>query len=117
MDQTDAFRILASADRQLILHELVAGTESVSVITLSQRVAARRHKIPPETVSDTQAERAQVRLVHLHFPRLEEREVITVDWDDREVALTDSENVDALLTAATELDQWPPDDLMCAPST
>ena len=112
MKRTDAFRVLASADRQLVLHELVRGPDPVTVDTLSQRVAARRHRVPPGTVSDAQAERAQIRLVHQHFPQLEERDLIAVDWKEREVSLTDSENVDALLDAAGELEQWPPNDLL-----
>lgn len=112
MNRTDAFRVLASADRQLVLHELVRRPEPIAVGALSRRVAARRHRVRPERVSDAQAERAQIRLVHRHFPRLEERDLIAVDWDDREVSLTDDENVAALLEAAGELEQWPPNDLL-----
>lgn len=112
MDRTDAFRVLASADRQLVLHELIDRDESMSVGTLSQHVAARRHRISTETVCDAQADRAQIRLVHLHFPQLMEQNVITVDWENDEVSLTDTDDVDVLLEAAEELDRWPPTDLV-----
>ena len=111
MKRTDAFRVLASADRQLVLDELCRRSEPVTVGTLSRRVAARRHRLPPDTVSDAQADRAQIRLVHRHFPRLEDRGVIAVDWSEREVSLADGETVDTLLEAAAELEQWPPTDL------
>ncbi|WP_440771519.1 DUF7344 domain-containing protein [Natronorubrum sp. DTA28] len=111
MDQRDAFRVLASADRQFVLHELVDRDDSVSVDALSQAVAARRHRVSPEAVSDAQADRAQVRLVHLHFPQLMDRNIITVDWADDEVSLADTEHVDVLLEAAEELEPWPPNDM------
>ncbi|WP_436347984.1 DUF7344 domain-containing protein [Natronorubrum sp. FCH18a] len=111
MDQRDAFRVLASADRQLILHELVDHDGSISVDALSEQVAARRHRISTESVSDAQVDRAQVRLIHLHFPQLLERNIISVDWTDDEVSLADTEHVDVLLEAAEELDPWPPNDM------
>ncbi|SDJ64230.1 DUF7344 domain-containing protein [Natronorubrum texcoconense] len=111
MDQRDAFRVLASADRQFVLHELVDRDGSVSVDELSQAVAARRHRVSTEAVSDAQADRAQVRLVHLHFPQLMDRNIITIDWADDEVSLADTEHVDVLLDAAEELEPWPPSDM------
>ncbi|WP_338067833.1 DUF7344 domain-containing protein [Natronorubrum halophilum] len=112
LEQTDAFRVLASADRQLVLHELLAlgRDESMSVTTLSERVASRRNGISPEKISVGKTDRAQVRLVHLHFPQLLSRDIISVDWDDNEVSLTDDENVETLLEAAEELERWPPED-------
>ena len=112
MNRTDAFRVLASVDRQLVLHELERRTDSVSVDTLSRQVAAHRHRIPLESVTETQADRAHVRLVHLHFPYLLEKEIIAVDSENGDIWLTDDENVDVLFAAARELDQWPPEDLL-----
>ena len=114
MDQTDAFRVLASADRQLVLHELVDDSDPIAVGSLATRVAARRHKISSGAVSDEQADRAQVRLVHLHFPQLESRDIIAIDWETREVQLGDSTDVTAVLEAAEELEQWPPDDMLAS---
>ena len=111
MDQRDAFRVLASADRQLVLYELVDQNEPVSIGSLSQTIAARRHRVSTETVSDAQTDRAQVRLVHLHFPQLMERDIITVDWSDDKVSLADTEHVYVLLEAAEELEPWPPNDM------
>ncbi|MDQ2049397.1 hypothetical protein RBH26_02750 [Natronolimnohabitans sp. A-GB9] len=112
MNDTDAFRVLASADRQLVLHELAVGDGSSGVETLACNVAARRHGLSTDTVSDEQLERAQIRLVHQHVPLLLERDVVTVDWEDEEVALADTEAVDDLFEAADELEQWPPDDMV-----
>ncbi|QSW99241.1 DUF7344 domain-containing protein [Haloterrigena alkaliphila] len=112
MEPTDAFRVLASIDRQLVLHELVTDSEPVSIEQLSQRVASRRHGLPLERMTDEQLERAQVRLVHQHFPLLCDRNLLVVDWETREVALTGSPDVDSLFEAAEELEQWPPDDLI-----
>lgn len=115
MEQTEAFRILASADRQLVLHTLIERNREASVEELSQQVAARRHRVPPEKIDDREVERAQVRLVHTHFPRLVDRNVIEIDWSDRTVTLTDDECLDRLFEAAEELDGWPPTDLLKLP--
>ncbi|WIV66526.1 DUF7344 domain-containing protein [Natrialbaceae archaeon AArc-T1-2] len=116
MKKTEAFRVLASADRQLVLHELVERDDGVSVDELSRHVAARRHKITPETVSSSAVERARVRLVHTHLPQLVATDTVDVDWDERRVSLTDDEATAELFEAATELDSWPPDDLLAPPS-
>ena len=112
MNQTEAFHVLASADRQLVLHELLARDEPVTVDELSREVAARRHRLPPEKVTGGMVERAQVRLVHGHLPKLAQKDVVDVDWRDRTVALIEGESVEQLFDAATELDSWPPDDLL-----
>ena len=112
MNQTEAFHVLASADRQLVLHELLARDDPVDVDELSRAVAARRHRLPPEKVTGGMIERAQVRLVHGHLPRLAEADAVDVDWSDRTVALTDGESAEQLFDAATELESWPPDDLL-----
>lgn len=115
MEQREAFRVLASADRQLVLHELVEQNGVSTVDDLSRQVAARRHRIPPEKIDDKKIERAQIRLIHTHFPQLQERDIITVEWSDREVALTDEQYLNPLFEAAAELDSWPPNDLLEQP--
>lgn len=116
MKQTEAFRVLASADRQLVLHELLERDGTASIDDLSRQVAARRHRLSSGKIDDAMVERAHVRLVHAHFPHLQARELIDIDWDDEAVALTDEECVDQLLEAADELDSWPPTDLLERPS-
>lgn len=111
MKQTEAFRILASADRQLVLHELLERNGELTVEELSRRVAARRHKISAEKLDEHMADRAQVRLVHSHFPHLQAKDLVDIDWGDESVSLADEENVEQLFEAAEVLDSWPPTDL------
>lgn len=114
MDQREAFRVLASADRQLLLHELVERDGEATVETLSRQVAARRHRIPSTEIDDDKVTRAQIRLVHTHFPKLQEKNIVTID-DDGEVVLTENACLDRLFAAAEVLDNWPPDDLLKQP--
>lgn len=115
MDRLEAFRVLASADRQLLLHELVERDEPVSIGELSRQVAARRHLLSADRICDSTAERARVRLVHGPLPQLEEKGIVDVDWEDDEVSLTSNHEVDQLFAAAEELEQWPPHDLLERP--
>lgn len=108
MEQTEAFHLLASADRQYAVHELVATSGETTVKDLSRRVAARRHKTSPEKLSDAKIEQARLRLVHTHLPRLTENKIVSVDWNDEEVALIDGPAGD-LIETAEELDEWPPE--------
>lgn len=116
MKQTEAFRVLASADRQLVLHELLEHDGAADIDEISQQVAARRHRLSSGKIDDGMIERAHVRLVHAHFPHLQARNLIDIDWDDEAVVLTDDECVDQLLKAAEELESWPPTDLLERPS-
>lgn len=111
MEQTDAVRLLASADRQLVLHELVDRDGTASIGTLSRRVAMRRHQVSHGRLSERQIHRAEIRLLHIHVPFLNERDVVAVDWDREDVSLGDRGAVETVLEAPAELDQWPPDDL------
>lgn len=116
MDQVEAFHILASADRQLILHELLEKEQEASIEELSLQVAARRHRIPPEKISDAKVRCAHVRLVHTHLPVLQDNDIINVNWDNSEVSLLNGGDVDQLFDAAKELESWPPKDLLEHPS-
>ena len=116
MEQTEAFRLLASADRQLLLHELRDADGTVAVEELSERIAARRHRIPLGKIDDEKIDRAYVRLIHTHLPQLAEKDVISYDRGDKTVRLRDEEPVDLLFEAAAEIEAWPPDDLLEHPS-
>ena len=83
-----------------------------TVDDLSRQVAARRHRITPENLTDEMVKRAQIRLFHTHFPRLIDSSIIHVDWDSELVSLTDDVNVNQLFEAAKVLDGWPPTDLL-----
>jgi hypothetical protein len=108
MDQSDAFRVLASADRQYLFHELVERNGTSTVGTLSELVAVRRHRTTSENVTETEIDRTRVRLIHIHLPELLERGIVDVDWSDGTVTFAEGAEIDLLLEAATELDQWPP---------
>lgn len=105
MKETEAFRALGSADRQILLHELLQTDEGLPEEELARRVAARRHRTSPESLSEEDIRRAYIRLVHFHFPLL--RELRIIERNEDEVSLTESERRDQLLDAATELDGWP----------
>lgn len=112
MNQTEAFRLLASADRQLLLHELCKTDNQATVDGLSEQVAARRHRIAPEKISDAKVDRAYVRLVHKHIPPLVEQNIITYDQESETVDFADEGSVDQLFEAAGEIASWPPEDLL-----
>ncbi|WP_254763315.1 DUF7344 domain-containing protein [Natrinema marinum] len=108
MEQSDAFKVLASADRQYMFHELVERNGTSTVDSLSKRVAVRRHRTTPENVTDAEVDRTRVRLIHIHLPQLLERGIVDVDWTDGTVTFAEDAEVELLLEAAAELDQWPP---------
>lgn len=112
MKESEAFKVLASADRQLLLYELVRTDAPTAEEELARKVAARRHQITPETISEEKVERAHVRLVHEHFPLLLDLDVIKQDGG--KVALTD-ECRDQWLEAAKALEVWPPDEWLESP--
>lgn len=107
MKETEAFRALSSADRQILLYELITANEPVNERALSREVAARRHQVPPRQVDEEKIKRARVRLVHLHLPMLSELDIIERDSDS--VAPIDGTWEDELRHAADILDVWPPD--------
>ncbi|AGB39066.1 DUF7344 domain-containing protein [Natronococcus occultus] len=116
MDRTETFEVLASADRQLVLHELVRRNGTSSVEQLSQSVAARRHQLAPEDLDEQAIERARFRLTRTHLPKLAERDVIHLDWDEDAVALADGKNAARVFGLSEELECFPPDDALEHPS-
>lgn len=115
MEGTEVFRALGSADRQILLYELVTTEGPVSEVDLARTVAARRHQIPPETVGEPKVRRAHIRLVHIHLPMLADMDVVT--RDDDEVSLADDAHREQLFEAADAIDAWPPDDMLALPPT
>ncbi|MFU8867919.1 hypothetical protein [Natronococcus sp.] len=115
MDRTEALAVLASADRQLVLHELTERDGTATLEDLSRSVAARRHQLPLEDLDDRKVERARDRLRHTHLPKLAERGVIDSSWEEA-VSLADGESTDRVFGLSEELDCWPPDDSLGDPS-
>lgn len=113
MKEVEAFRVLASADRQLLLQELLERNGEAPLRELSKKIAVRRHRISPDSIDDSKVKRAQIRLVHEHLPLLEDYNII--DFRDEKVALTNEECINQLFGSAEELGSWPPDDLLKQP--
>ncbi|QLG50343.1 DUF7344 domain-containing protein [Natrinema halophilum] len=109
MDKSDAFRVLASADRQYLFYELIERDGASTVETLSQQVAGRRHRTTPGNVTNAEIDRTRVRLAHIHLPKFLEQNIVDVDWADGSIAFTEDADIDLLLEAAAELEQWPPE--------
>jgi len=107
--ETEAFRVLASADRQLLLYELARAERALSEKELARRIAAQRHQTAPDKISEDEISRAHVRLIHVHLPWL--RDLDIVEQSEGEVALTDHEHTRQLFEAAESLGDWPADDL------
>ena len=116
MDQTEAAHALASADRQILLHELVERNGEATITKLSREVAARRNKISPEKIDEEKCERAQVRLIHIHLPQLVEKDVLSINRKNRTVAFGEKKEIDQLFEVAAEVESWPPTDLLDYPS-
>lgn len=114
MEDTEVFRALGSADRQILLYELVTTDGPVSEVSLARTVATRRHQLPREAVREPTVHRARIRLVHLHLPLLVELDAVTRDDDG--VALTDDACRERLLEAADVIGARPPDDMLAFPS-
>ncbi|WP_049927108.1 DUF7344 domain-containing protein [Halopiger goleimassiliensis] len=109
MERTDAYHVLASADRQHVVHELSTRRSDPELSTLARAVAARRHRIDPESVPDEYVDRARVRLIHTHLPKLDEHGVVSYESDGDRIALEEDDTVERLLEVADELPAWPPD--------
>lgn len=107
MKEAEVFKVLASADRQIMLHELSRIDDKVTEEELSRRIAARRHEISPEAICEEKTKRAHIRLVHQHLPLLLDLNVIKRDGD--KVTLTDG-GQDQCIEAAKTIDAWPPDE-------
>lgn len=113
MKETEAFRALGSADRQILLYELVRRDGEVVEEELAREIAAHRHRIAPESISEEKINRAHMRLVHTHLPML--RELNLIEQDGSEVSLTDGEPKDQLLEVASEFGEWPPGEILERP--
>ena len=108
MEQSEAYRVLASADRQHVVHELSTRCTDPELGMLARAVAARRHRTDPASLSPDDVDRARIRLVHTHLPILDDFGVVTYE-DDDSIALVDDESVEYLLEVADDLPGWPPD--------
>ncbi|MFD1563845.1 hypothetical protein ACFR99_09820 [Haloarchaeobius amylolyticus] len=116
MEPVETYRVLASADRQYLLYELRERSGESTITALARRVAVRRHRTTRENLSGAEIDRARIRLVHIHLPKLRDRDLIDVDWSDGTVTFTDDPAVETLFEATAELDDWPPEPHLSTPS-
>ena len=107
--------MLASADRRLVVHEVIERDQTVTLEGLSRSVAARRHQIPAEDLDDRKIGRARYRLRHTHLPKLAGEGIIDSNWEEA-VSLANGERVDRVFGFTEELDCWPPDGSLGYPS-
>jgi len=110
MDQLEAIHILASADRQIVVRKLFEREGEASITEISKQVAAERHQTSPHSISDNTIERAQIRLVHNHLPRMIEAGLI--NKNDNMVSLINGEGIEKVSEVAEELEPWASDDLL-----
>jgi hypothetical protein len=99
MNQPEAFEILAAADRQHILYELVENDGFSTISDLSQRIAFHS-----DNEHETAFKHAKISLVHNHLPRLEDYGVLEYDTRSGDVVLTDAGSVEPLLNTAEEVE-------------
>lgn len=101
MNLQEACNILADADRQHIIYELVENDGLSTISDLSQQIASCSET---SEENDTALKRAKISLVHNHLPRLEDHGVIEYDARNGDVVLTNADRVEALLNATEELE-------------
>jgi hypothetical protein len=97
METHDVFALLADTDRQYVLMELLETDGRVTVGILADQLAARRRNHADELERD----RAELRLVHDHLPRLADHGVIEYDRERGIVVLADAAALEPYLTDPT----------------
>ena len=102
METHEVFALLADTDRQYVLMELLETDGRATVGTLADQLAARRRNHADENHADElERDRAKLRLVHNHLPRLADHGVIEYDRERGIVALEDAAALEPYLTDPT----------------
>ena len=94
LSQDVSFDILSNARRRFLLRELQQTSETVELVELAERLAAKENDVSRETLTAQQRKRTYVSLYQTHVPKLVEAGVVTYDQDTGEIAAT--ERVDEL---------------------
>ena len=97
METHEVFALLADTDRQSVLMDLLETDGRSTVGALADQLAARRRNQADELERD----RAELRLVHNHLPRLADHGVIEYDRERGIVVLEDAAALEPYLTDPT----------------
>lgn len=81
LSQADAFDVLSNRRRRYVIHALKHADEPLDVSELSTRVTAWELDVDPETVEYEDRRNVHSTLRRTHLPKLEEKDVISVDDD------------------------------------
>ena len=81
----DAFDILGSYRRRLVLASVSAADEAVPLSTLAQELAAVERDVEPEAVSRNERKRNEVRLHHADIPPLSAAGLVRYDAEQNVV--------------------------------
>ena len=84
----DAFAVLASERRRILLRRLRAVDGHASVRDLARAVTASERDADPETVSEEAIERVSVTLHHVHLPKLADAGYLRYDEAAKSVVPT-----------------------------
>lgn len=100
------FDILGNRDRRLVLHALRQAARPLQVSEVAERVVAMKRADSDREVADEALERTYVGLRHIHVPKLEQADMISVGPDDTVQLREASRRVDSflILTVAEDLD-------------
>ena len=79
ISQADAFDLLSNRRRRYVIHALKHADEPLDVAELSTRVTAWELDVDPETVDYEDRRNVHSTLRRTHLPKLEEKDVISVD--------------------------------------
>lgn len=77
LSMDDVFELLSAKRRRLVLHVLRREETPMPVASLAKHVA----RLEAGAVTHDSDRRTYVALRHVHLPKLEERGIVTVDWD------------------------------------
>ncbi|MDG5821520.1 hypothetical protein [Natronococcus sp. A-GB7] len=97
MDSQTALNLLANADRQHIVEELLENGGRSNVGVLSQQLAARRRN----NADELQQEQARLELHHNHLPRLADHGVIEYDQRTGAIVLREVTELEPYLNEIT----------------
>jgi len=88
LSEDEIFELLSNRRRRFVVHALKRAEEPVDLTDLSVRVTAWEHGVDPEEVQYEDRRNVYTTLRRAHLPKLEEKEVVTVDEDTNHVAAT-----------------------------
>jgi hypothetical protein len=97
MDSRTALNLLANADRQHIVEELLENDGRSNVGVLSQQLAARQRN----DADELKQEQAKLELHHNHLPRLADHGVIEYDHRTGDVVLREVSELEPYLNDVT----------------